>query len=63
MCESALYLVDKEGEKLIMENVELVEAQNGKLSVVDLFGERKEIKGRVKSLSLVDHKILVEPLP
>ncbi|HDM10707.1 MAG: CooT family nickel-binding protein [Deltaproteobacteria bacterium] len=63
MCESALYLVDKEGEKLIMENVELIEAENGKLSVVDLFGERKEIKGRVKSLSLVDHKILVEPLP
>jgi len=63
MCESALYLVDKEGEKLIMENVELIEAENGKLSVLDLFGERKEIKGRVKSLSLVDHKILVEPLP
>ena len=63
MCESALYLVDKECEKLIMENVELVEAQNGKLSVVDLFGERKEIKGRVKTLSLVEHKILAEPLP
>ncbi|RLB42654.1 MAG: RNA-binding protein [Deltaproteobacteria bacterium] len=63
MCESTVYLVNDDGEKLVMENVEFIEAENGKLSLVDLFGEKKEIRGRVKSLSLVDHKILVEPLP
>ena len=62
MCESSVYIIDKDGEKLVLENVEMVEAHDGKLSLVDLFGEKKEIKGRVKSLSLVDHKILVEPL-
>jgi len=63
MCESSVYLIEKDGEKLIVENVELVEAHDGHVSLMDLFGDKKEIKGRVKSLSLVDHKILIEPLP
>jgi len=62
MCESSVYIVDKDGERLVLENVELVEASNGDITLIDLFGEKKQIKGRVKSLSLVDHKILVEPL-
>ena len=62
MCESSVYIIEKDGERLVLENVELVEAQDGQLTLVDLFGEKKEIKGRVKSLSLIDHKILVEPL-
>ena len=62
MCESSVYIIEKDGERLVLENVELVEAQDGHLTLVDLFGEKKEIKGRVKSLSLIDHKILVEPL-
>jgi len=63
MCESSVYMVDKDGERLVLENVELVEAHDNAITLVDLFGEKKQIKGRVMSLSLVDHKILVEPLP
>ncbi len=63
MCESSVFLIERDGEKLIVENVELVEAHDGRVSLIDLFGDKKEIKGRVKSLSLVDHKILIEPLP
>jgi len=62
MCESSVFLIERDGEKLIVENVELVEAHDGRVSLIDLFGDKKEIKGRVKSLSLVDHKILIEPL-
>lgn len=62
MCESSLYMVDGETERLIMENVELIESGEGKLVAMDLFGERKEVEGRVRSLSLVEHKILVEPM-
>ncbi len=62
MCESSVYIIDKDGESLVLENVESVEAENGQLILVDLFGQKKEIKARIKSLSLVDHRILVEPL-
>ena len=62
MCESSVYIIDKDGEKLVLENVELLEAHDDQLSMLNLFGEKKQIKGRIKSLSLVDHKILVEPL-
>ncbi|MBW2026518.1 MAG: CooT family nickel-binding protein [Deltaproteobacteria bacterium] len=37
------------------------ENKNGILTMVDLFGEKKDIKATVRSLSLVDHRILVEP--
>lgn len=61
MCESSVYIVEQGEEKLLMENVELLENKNGILTMVDLFGEKKDIKATVRSLSLVDHKILVEP--
>ncbi len=61
MCESSVYIVEQGEEKLFMENVELLENKDGILTMVDLFGEKKDIKATVRSLSLVDHKILVEP--
>ncbi|MBW1729781.1 MAG: CooT family nickel-binding protein [Deltaproteobacteria bacterium] len=61
MCESSVYIVEQGEEKLLMENVELLENKNGILTMVDLFGEKKDIKATVRSLSLVDHRILVEP--
>jgi predicted RNA-binding protein len=32
------------------------------IRLVDIFGEEKKLKAKVKSLSLVDHKIILEPL-
>ncbi len=61
MCEASAYLVKADGEELLMEGVELLEkGKNGTLTLVDLFGEKKEVKGTVKVLSLVEHKILIE---
>lgn len=61
MCESSVYLVEQGEERLLMENVEFLEYKDGILSMVDLFGERRNIKAQVRFLSLVDHKVLVEP--
>ncbi|KJS32589.1 MAG: RNA-binding protein [Desulfatitalea sp. BRH_c12] len=59
MCEANAYIIDGENERLIMESVDTVEPDEDGLRLVNIFGEQKFIKARIKALSLVDHKILL----
>ncbi len=61
MCEASVFVVDGRREELVMKGVDILKVEeDGSLSMVDLFGEKKRLKGTVKLLSLVDHKILIE---
>lgn len=60
MCESTAYMVKNGKEEVILENVDFLENEDGRVKMVNLFGEEKVVAGRVKSLSLVDHKIILE---
>jgi predicted RNA-binding protein len=60
MCESTAYVLKNGEEEVILENVDYLENQDGQVKLVNLFGEEKVVDGRVKSLSLVDHKIILE---
>ena len=62
MCESNVYLLKDGGEELILESVDVLENQEGQVKLVSMFGEEETLKARVKTLSLVDHKIILEPL-
>jgi predicted RNA-binding protein len=55
--------MDKNGEnELIMEDVELFEVSEGQVRLVNIFGEEKKLKAKVKTLYLVDHKIILESI-
>jgi predicted RNA-binding protein len=43
-----------------MEAVDTIEPENGDLRVVNIFGDQKVVRARIKSLSLVDHKVFLE---
>lgn len=61
MCEANAYVVKNEEEQLILEAVNIVEPEGEDgYRLVDIFGDQKIIKGRIKGMSLVDHKILFE---
>ena len=62
MCESNVYILKDGREELVLESVDVLENQEGKVRLVSMFGEEEKIKARVKTLSLVDHKIILEPL-
>ena len=62
MCESTAYILRDGTEDLIVESVEILEISNDQIKIRNLFGEEHIIKARVKALSLVDHKIILEPL-
>jgi predicted RNA-binding protein len=63
MCEANAYLIRKGKEQLLMESVDIIEPKgNDSWQLVNIFGDQKMVKGRIKSMNLVDHKIMFEPL-
>jgi predicted RNA-binding protein len=60
MCEANAYLIEENGENLIMEAVDKVEPESNGIRLVSIFGDQKFINARIHSLSLVDHKIFLK---
>ena len=62
MCEATAYLLKDVQEELLLESVDQLEIGDGEVKMVNIFGEQKEFRAKIKLLSLVDHKIILEPL-
>lgn len=60
MCEAAAYLLKGDQEELVLESVDLLEQEDDHVKMVNIFGEQKILKARIKALSLVEHKIILE---
>jgi predicted RNA-binding protein len=61
MCEANAYLLKDGQEELIMESVDTIEPEEqGGFRLVGIFGDQKIIRGRIKQMNLVKHKILFE---
>jgi predicted RNA-binding protein len=61
MCEANAYLIKENEEQLIMESVDVLEPQDDNTwRLIGIFGDQKIVKGRIKLMNLVDHKILFE---
>jgi predicted RNA-binding protein len=61
MCEANAYLVNREGkEDLLLADVDLIEPQSdGKIRLVSIYGEQKVLKAKIKSMSLVNHRVVL----
>jgi predicted RNA-binding protein len=62
MCESSAYVLKDGKEELVLESVDLLENKKGEVVLINMFGEQKTVKAKVKALSLVEHKIIMEPI-
>ena len=61
MCEASAFLFRNGQEELILESVdEVLPEGDREFRLVNIFGEQKIIKGKLKSMNLVNHKILFE---
>lgn len=64
MCEANAYLLKNGEEMLLMESVDRVEPEpDGTLRLVGIFGDQITVKGRIKRMNLVDHRIWFEETP
>ncbi|GLI33466.1 MAG: CooT family nickel-binding protein [Deltaproteobacteria bacterium] len=60
MCEANAYLCKDGKEELVLEAVDVLENEGDQVRIANIFGEQKVVKGKIRSMSLVDHKILLE---
>ena len=61
MCEANAYIFQNDKEELVLESVDMITPQeDGGFLLVDIFGTQKVIKGKLKQMNLVDHKIIFE---
>lgn len=60
MCEANAYLYENGREELILESVDKVVPSQTEVYLKNIFGQQKTIKGRIKELLLVDHRIVLE---
>ena len=61
MCLSTIY-IDSDGEpEKVMQEVARMEAEGEGFSLIDLFGEKTFIQGKIKSIDFVDeHSVVIE---
>ncbi len=62
MCEATVYLKGKSGQKKLMENVAIIKPEADNMVLVDLFGERREVRAKISEVKLVEHEVILEEL-
>jgi len=62
MCEAHAFIVKNGKEEMILENVDLVELEGDEVRLIDIFGEQKILKAKLKLYNNSEGKILFEPL-
>lgn len=63
MCESNVYLNDGKNEVMIMESVDTIEPYENGLKLMDIFGKQLFVPARIKDMTLLNHRIILEKLP
>ena len=62
MCEAHAFLVENGKEKMIMENVDRVDLDGDEARLVNIFGEQKIVKARIRKYNSSEGKIILMPL-
>jgi predicted RNA-binding protein len=62
MCEAHAFVLQDNKEVKLLENVDELEVEGDEIRLINIFGEQKILKARVKGYSGPHRKILLEPL-
>jgi predicted RNA-binding protein len=60
MCDLKAFVRKNDREELLLESVNLIRAEKGEVTVRNLFGEEKKVRGEVREVSLVKNRLVVE---
>lgn len=61
MCEANAYIFKNNNEEILLESVDLIQPlENNQWFIKNIFGEQMKISGRIKYISLINHKIVFE---
>ena len=60
MCEASVFRVKGGKEELVLADVEVLRPEGDVIFLKSIFGEQKRVKGRIREMNLVDHRILLD---
>jgi predicted RNA-binding protein len=60
MCEADAYISRDDKEELVLKSVDLVKPLEDGYLLVDIYGTQKTVKGKLKQMNLVNHRIIFE---
>ncbi len=60
MCEMNAYIKRDDHETLLMEGVFIVKPEGEKVVLENLFGEQKVIDAKIRQVSLMEHKLILQ---
>ena len=62
MCEAHAFILKDGKEEKILENVDLVEMEDDKVKLINIFGEQKILKARLKVYNNTERKVVFVPV-
>lgn len=62
MCEAHAFILNDGKEEKLMENVDELEVEGDTIRMVNIFGEQKTVKAKVRSYHNRESKILLESI-
>ena len=61
MCESNVYMIGKDGiENLLLDSVDKIIPTDDTIFLENIFYESKTVRARIKEMSLVEHRIILQ---
>lgn len=60
MCEANAYVIKNGEEEIYLESVDILRPEGKTIYLRSIFGEQKVFKGKIKEMSLLNHKIVLE---
>ncbi|GLI52623.1 MULTISPECIES: CooT family nickel-binding protein [Thermodesulfovibrio] len=60
MCEANAYVIKNGEEEIYLESVDILKPEGNQIYLRNIFGEQKVFKGKIKEMSLLNHKIILE---
>lgn len=60
MCEANAYILKDGKEEIYLEAVDILRPEGDEIYLRSIFGEQKVFKGRIREMSLLNHKIILE---
>jgi len=62
MCEAHAFILKEDGEEMLLENVDLLEVEGDEIRMINIFGEQKILKARIKSYDASKSRIMLEAI-
>ena len=60
MCDVKVYVSRQGKEELLLEAVNHLRVEQGEITIRNLFGEEKKVRGAVREVSLVKNRVIVD---